>query len=288
MAERLRLDVAPNATICEDLPSLLQLPDLDAAVISTPTTSHYDQTLACRARNLHVLCEKPLAESRERIAALIEESRRPGPLCMLAYQRRFWSTFRTLRREVQSGRWGPVRAVTSHNVEHWQPKIAGTWRDDPTINLGGFVGDAGSHKLDAVFYVTGLAPREVFARSWNCGSRVPIVSSVSAVLEGDVPLCMDFIGHAQYLGEDLHVHCAEADLMVRDRRVWIARGNRVEPLENAEPESNPDRGFLDLLDGVATNLAPFECARPVYETTMAILDSSRTGRSMRVAESGSH
>jgi predicted dehydrogenase len=288
IAERLRRDVAPDATVCENLPSLLQLPELDAAVICTPTTSHYDQTLTCRARNLHVLCEKPLAESRERIAALIEESRHPGPHCMLAYQRRFWSTFRTLRREVQSGRWGAVRAVTSHNVEHWQPTIAGTWRDDPAINVGGFVGDAGSHKLDAVFYVTGLAPREVFARSWNCGSRVSIVSSVSAVLEGDVPLCMDFIGHAQYLGEDLHVHCAEADLMVRDRRVWLARGNRVEPVENVEPESDPDRGFLDLLDGVATNLAPFECARPVYETTMAILESSRTGRSLRVAEPGSH
>ena len=283
IAERLRADTAPEASVCDDLASLLQTPDLDAAVICTPTTSHFDQTLACRERGLHVLCEKPLAESRERIVALIEESLRPGPHCMLAYQRRFWSTFRTLRREVQSGRWGPVRAVTSHNVEHWQPTIPGTWRDDPSINLGGFVGDAGSHKLDAVFYVTGLAPREVFARNWNCGSRVPIVSSVSAVLEGDVPLCMDFIGHAQYLGEDLHVHCAEADLMVRDRRVWIARGNRLEPLENVEPESDPDRGFLDLLDGIGPNVAPFECARSVYESTVAILESSRTGRSVDVA-----
>jgi predicted dehydrogenase len=278
----LRRETAPDAAVCDELPSLLQQTNLDAAVVCTPTTSHYEQTLACRARGLHVLCEKPLAESRDRIVALVNESRLPGPHCVLAYQRRFWSTFRTLRREVQSGRWGPVRAVTSHNVEHWQPTIAGTWRDDPAINVGGFVGDAGSHKIDGVFYVTGLAPREVFARSWNCGSRVPIVSSVSAVLEGDVPLCMDFIGHAQCLGEDLHVHCAEADLMVRDRRVWIARGNCVEPLENIEPESDPDRGFLDLLDGEAPNVAPFECALPVFETTMAILESSRTGRSVGV------
>ena len=89
---------------------------------------------------------------------------------------------------------------------------------------------------------------------------------------------MDFIGHTQYLGEDLHIHCAEADLMVRDRRAWIARDNRVELLEPVELESDPDRGFLDLLDGVAPNVAPFECARPVFEATMAILESSRTGR----------
>jgi predicted dehydrogenase len=95
---------------------------------------------------------------------------------------------------------------------------------------------------------------------------------------------MDFIGHAQYLGEDVHVHCAEADLMVRDRRIWIARGERIEPLENVEPESDPDRGFLDLLDGVAPNVAPFECALPVFEMTMAILESSRTGRSVGVGQ----
>ena len=72
--------------------------------------------------------------------------------------------------------------------------------------------------------------------------------------------------------------------MVRDRRAWIARDNRVELLEPVELESDPDRGFLDLLDGVAPNVAPFECARPVFEATMAILESSRTGRSVDVAD----
>lgn len=282
VADRLRQEFAPGAAVRDSLSALLASDDLDAAVICTPTTSHHDQVVACRARGLHILCEKPLAESRERIVALIAEADRGGPHCSLAYQRRYWSTFRTLRREVQSGRWGPVRAVTSHNVEHWQATIGGTWRDDPAINVGGFVGDAGSHKLDAVFYVTGLNAVEAFARSWNCGSRVEVVSSVSAVLEGDVPLCIDFIGHAQYLGEDLHVHCAEADLMIRDRRVWIARRNQVEPLTDLEPESNPDAGFLDLLAGMGPNVAPFDCALPVFDLTRAILESSRTGRSVAV------
>ena len=83
-----------------------------------------------------------LAESRERTVALLDDARRGGPHCSLAYQRRCWSTYRTLKREVESGRWGPVRAVTSHNVENWRQTIAGTWRDDPAANPGGFLGDA--------------------------------------------------------------------------------------------------------------------------------------------------
>ncbi len=282
VAERLRQDLARDALVFSNLDELLDRADLDAAIICTPTTEHRDQVLACRERGLSVLCEKPLAESRERICELIRIAEREAAVTSLAYQRRYWSTYRTLKREVESGRWGAVRSVTSHNVEKWQQTIAGTWRDDPQVNIGGFVGDAGSHKIDALFYVTGLRPLEVFARSWKCGSHVQVVSSVSAVLEGDVPLCMDFVGNAQYLGEDFHVHCESADLMIRDRKVWIAENNQVRRIEHVEPDSNPTIGFLDLLDGETENIAPFSCALPVFDLTEAIRESSRSGRSVTI------
>lgn len=282
MAQQLRRELAGGALVFSTLEELLRQVELDGAIVCTPTTSHRDQVLACRERGLSVLCEKPLAESRERILELVQTADDGGPPTSLAYQRRYWSTYRTLKREVASGRWGAVRSVTSHNVEDWQQTIAGTWRDDPLVNIGGFVGDAGSHKIDAVFYVTGLRPREAFARSWNCGSRVEVISSVSAVLEGDVPLCMDFIGNAQYLGEDLHVHCERADLMIRDRQVWIAEDKQVRRIDDIEPDSNPTIGFLELLDGTSENIAPFACALPVFDLTEAILESSRSGRGVAV------
>ena len=105
---------------------------------------------------------------------------------------------------------------------------------------------------------------------------------MSAILEGDVPLCMDFVGNAQYLGEDFHVHCEGADLMIRDRDVWIAENNQVRRIDNPEPDSNPTIGFLDLLDGRTENIAPFACALPVFSFTEAILESSRSGRNVSV------
>jgi len=280
-AERLRQEKAGQARVCSSFEELLAT-ELDAVVICTPTTSHFDQVHAGLARGVHILCEKPLAESRERIEDLISAASSSDRHCMLAYQRRFWWTYRTLRREVASGRWGPIRAVTSHNVERWQQTIEGTWRDDPSINIGGFVGDAGSHKIDAVFYVTRLSPVDVWARSQNQGSNVQVNTSVSGRLRGEVLLCMDFIGNAQYLGEDLHIHCEHADLMLRDRKVWIAQGNAVQELADPEPDSNPDAGFLDLLEGVAENVAPFECALPVWDLTAAILKSGEQGRLVEV------
>jgi predicted dehydrogenase len=192
--------------------------------------------------------------------------------------------YRTLRREVQSGRHGPVRSVTAHVSERWQQTIAGTWRDDPAFNPGGYIGDAGSHKIDMVFFVTGLAPREVFAHSDRRGSRVEIATTLSARLENDVALSMNFIGDAQHFREDFHIHCAEADLLYRDGKVSIARRNTIEPIASLEPESNPDSPFLDFLNDKGENFAPAQVALPVWDFTQAVLESARTGQLVRLGK----
>jgi predicted dehydrogenase len=280
-ARALQQDLAPHATVFSHMDHLLQTGELDAAVICTPTDAHFEQVRACRAHGLAVLCEKPLTDTSGRTRQLIDESQ-AGPPLVVAYQRRSWATYRTLHRELASGRWGPIREVTSHNTEYWQQTIAGTWRDDPQINPGGFLGDAGSHKLDALLFVTGLTPASVFARSDNCGSRVPIVTNASVITQQGVPMVLDFIGNAHHQAEDLHLHCREADLMIRDWRIWIAEGNVVQPLRPLEPDSQPAVTFLDLLDGTLENPAPAACALPVLLLTEAILNSSRIGQPVPV------
>lgn len=280
-ADSLCHDLAPDARAFDQFESLLAFDGIDAAILCTPTSLHYCQTLDCLDRGWAVLCEKPLADRRADILELIEREK-AGATLAVAYQRRHWSTFRTLRREVLSARWGPVRAVTCHAVENWQQTIGGTWRDDPAINVGGFVGDGGSHKVDAVFYVTGLLPTEVTAHTDQCGSRVEIVATVFGKLQGNVPLAMNFIGNGQYLGEDLHIHCARADLMIRENQLWIGREGRVEPIIDLEPESNPVAGFIDLLSAKSSNIAPPACALPVFDFTRAIQESNRTGREVTI------
>jgi predicted dehydrogenase len=281
-AERLRVEFSPDASVFSSLGDLLAGCAFETAVVCTPTNQHFDQVRLLREQNVHVLCEKPLADSRERIVQLINESRAGKPALAVAYQRRCWSVYRTLRREVQSGRHGPVRSLTAHVSERWQQTIAGTWRDDPAFNAGGFIGDAGSHKIDIVFFVTGLAPREVFAHSDRRGSRVEIVTTLSARLDNDVSLSMNFIGDAQHFREDFQVHCAQADLLYRDGLVYIARNNKVEQLLDLEPQTNPNAAFLDLLSGKAENFAPAAVALPVWDLTQAVLESARSGRLVRV------
>lgn len=278
-AHSLQLLAAPAALVCHSLEELLALPDIDAAIICTPTGLHFEHVQACRARGWAVLCEKPLAETGERIQQLIAEAAF-GPPVAVAYQRRHTAVFRTLRREIQSGKYGPVLSIASHNAEYWEQSQAlpNTWRNDPAQNPGGYIGDAGSHKIDSLFYITGLRPERVFAMSHKGRRKVEIVSSVSAQCSGEEVIAIDFLGHAHHFTEMLHIVCEEADFKLINGQLWRGQHNQLELFTDWEPESNPISGLFDLLSHTAPNLAPAQCAWPVYQFTQAILESARTGQ----------
>ncbi len=285
----LQQTLGAEARIYDHFADLISCTNVDAAIICTPTAEHFSQAIACLKKGWHVLCEKPLASNREQILALIAAGKAAAErnqAFSLGYQRRHTALYRTLRREVRSGHWGPIQAIHSHNVENWQPTIAGTWRDDPQQNPGGFLTDAGSHKLDQLFYVTGLQPREVFARSQTWGSHVEIVTSASALFENDVTATIDFVGHAQYLGEDLTIHCERADLMIRHGELWIGRYGKMDHMPVDEPDSNPVASLLDTILNGAEDRSPPSAALPVFDLTQAMLQSSRTNTPVTVASGG--
>lgn len=284
-AIQLRDRLAPDAWVFESADDAFSAPDIDAAVICTPTATHAMQVKAAADRGLHVLCEKPLAASRGEINDLIDLANSRSDLhFMLGYQRRFWAIYRRMKAEIDSGQWGRIVGVTAINSERWQQTIAGTWRDDPDINYGGYLGDAGSHRLDGLFYVTGLRLAELAARSSKAGSNVDIVTLVNGELKGEadraVPFSLSFVGNSSTFHEELFIHCEKADLIVRDFQLFLGRDNNVELIDLPEEHSgrdsvhNPVTGFLDLLTGEAKNISPFECALPVFDMTAAILQSA--------------
>ena len=271
---------APDAPVAGSFEDLLQV-EADAVVIATPTASHCEQVAAAAERDWHVLCEKPLAESRASIDALCQlAENRPELHFQLGYQRRFWTPYCRMKSEIESGNHGEVRAVVSVSAEKWQQTNTETWRDDPGINFGGFLGDAGSHKIDMLFYVTGLVAQSVFAVSTQAGSHVEILTSVSGTLSNGATLTMSQTGLANSFAEELFVHCERADLILRDGQLWLGRDNERTLIETPADEygansiCNPVSGFLDLLRDRSVNVAPISCARSVFDLTEAILKSA--------------
>ena len=248
-------------------------------MICSPTTRHHDQASLALERGLHVLCEKPLASDRAQILDLIERQKRSGRVLSIAHQRRYMAPYATARRELteRAAFYGPIRQIHLFVCERWLQTITGTWRDDPAVGAGYF-GDAGIHQVDIIHFLTGLSAQRVFAVSDRRSSRVEIVTAVLAELAGGMRMAAHFVGDANHWREDIHLHGATGDLLLRGEpdfrvNVYRAQHNQVEQITDLEPESSPDANFVDAILGLRPTLTPPEIALPIYDWTQAVLAS---------------
>jgi predicted dehydrogenase len=277
--ERLRDECAPRAAVETDVSHALGDHPLHAVIIGSPTPAHHDHCCRAFERGLDALCEKPLASRREDIVDLIERSKRSGRLLMVGYQRRYRAPYATARRELteRTSWYGPLKQVHVYVCERWQQTIHGTWRDDPQVGAGYF-GDAGSHQIDIVNFVTGERPCSVFVHSERRGSHVEITTQVMARLTNGAGLFAHFVGDANHWHEDIYFHCRDADLLLRNEKLFRAKDNQVEEITDLVPENSPDRAFADaLLDGKPI-VSPPEIALPMHDWTEGVLQSARDGR----------
>lgn len=277
-AQRLRDTLAPAAEVFADERQALRERPADAVVISSPTQRHYEQACLALDSGLHILCEKPLAGERKQILELIDRAQRGGRIFAISHQRRYKSAYVTARRELtQRADWyGPVRQVHIYSCERWQQNIAGTWRDDPAV-AAGYFGDAGIHQVDITYFITGLRAQRLVAASRPADSHVEVVTGVLAELSGGVGLTAHFVGNAQHWREDIHFHCAHADLLLRSEEVYRAKDNRLERINELEPDSTPDRALIDAIVDGKPVVSPPEIALPIHDWTQAVLQSARRG-----------
>lgn len=273
-AVALRDDCAPEALATNDEHQLLELRELDAVVLCSPTQAHWRQASAALERGLHVLCEKPLATSRAEIEDLIHRRDSAQRLLSVSYQRRYQAIYKTARRELRenSELYGPLISIHLFVCEHWQQTIRNTWRDDPSVGAGYF-GDAGSHQIDSILFVTDAQLQQVYAQGERHGSNVEVTTRVLAQLSQDIQLCAHFVGNAHHWREDIHFHGRDADLLLRDGKIWRCRENQVENIVDILPDDDPDSAFIEaVLTGTGTE-SPAECALPMFDWTQAVLQS---------------
>ena len=64
----------PNLAIHTRALELINDQDVDAVVVATPVSSHFDLAMAALSAGKHVLVEKPIASNSEQARALIDEA----------------------------------------------------------------------------------------------------------------------------------------------------------------------------------------------------------------------
>lgn len=277
-ARSLANEFAPMAAVASDYTTALDAHHPDGVILCSPNAAHFEQVCAALERGCHVLCEKPLAIRREHIVDIIARQRASQRIVSVAHQRRYMSVYVTARRELlqNAACYGPVRHVHIYSSEPWSQGIIGTWRNDPTQNLG-YCGDAGIHQIDIVQFITGARPLRLQAVSDRRDRQVEIVTRIWAEFEGGVGCAAHYVGDAHFWSEDIHIHCRDADLVLREGRLLRGRHSKLEPITDMEPDGNPASAFVDaILSGGAT-VSPPEVALPIFAWNEAVSRSLRDG-----------
>jgi len=178
-----------------------------AAIISNPASFHLDVASQLAKEGVHVLIEKPLSNTTEGVAELIETCRQKGTVLMTGYNLRFLPSlqkFRSLLKENLCGRIFSVRSEVGQYLPSWRPDS--DYRKDVSANavLGGGVLLELSHEIDYMRWLFGDIEWVTATQLKQSNLEIDVEDTVHAILgfeykEGEVPvvvtLNMDFIRH---------------------------------------------------------------------------------------------
>ncbi len=133
--------------------------ELDAVIVALTNDQHCQATLEALERNLHVLCEKPLAltvADCDRMIALAEERRR---VLQVGHEMRFQSLYRHMKKMVDRNEVGEVQIMWCR--EYRGPMRPG-WRSSEKLT-GGTLLEKNSHHFDLFCWFLGDEPLRVTA-----------------------------------------------------------------------------------------------------------------------------
>jgi myo-inositol 2-dehydrogenase/D-chiro-inositol 1-dehydrogenase len=135
----------------------IERPDVEAVVIGTPSDTHAGLLLKAVRLGKAVLCEKPVATDMEQTLAVVEEVERLNGRVMMAFNRRFETTFAEMRKAIDKGEVGEVRQVIISSRDPGLPPPA------YIESSGGIFRDMTIHDLDVARWLLGEEPVEVSA-----------------------------------------------------------------------------------------------------------------------------
>jgi predicted dehydrogenase len=141
-----------------DLQAALQNHKPEAVLVANPTSLHLDVAIPAAEAGCHILLEKPVSHSLERLDILQKAAGKSRSKILVGFQFRYHPTVNKARELIQSNALGKILTVHAHWGEYlpqWHP-----WEDyrqsyAARADLGGGVIVTLTHPLDYLRYLLG-------------------------------------------------------------------------------------------------------------------------------------
>ncbi|MDB6076665.1 MAG: oxidoreductase domain protein [Akkermansiaceae bacterium] len=152
-----KLASAHGAKAYTELGEFLADPELEIVTIATPSGAHLEPALAAMAAGKHVVCEKPLEVTVERIDEMIAAAQKRGRTLAAILNRRFHPGMDAFKKAVEGGRFGKLTSASCY-VKWFRDQAyydSAEWRGTWKLDGGGALMNQSIHTIDALLHLAG-------------------------------------------------------------------------------------------------------------------------------------
>ncbi|HUX59496.1 MAG TPA: Gfo/Idh/MocA family oxidoreductase [Bacteroidales bacterium] len=151
-----RLSEKYNCKAYSSYNEMLQSNEIDMVTIATPSGAHMEPAIEAAFYGKHVLCEKPLDITLERIDKMIEAHDKANTRLGGIFNFRYFDVVGYLKKAVDSGRFGKLTYASVH-VPRWRSDdyFKDSWHGTLKLDGGGALMNQTIHMIDILQYIMG-------------------------------------------------------------------------------------------------------------------------------------
>jgi len=146
-----------NVRAIDSFEAFLADPEVEAVTIATPTGIHGKVAVPAALAGKHLLCEKPLDVTTEKVDEIIAACDKTGVLMMSVFQSRFIQNVALIKKAVEAGRFGKI-VLASCQCKWFRTQEyydSATWRGTWALDGGGALMNQSIHTIDLLQYLNG-------------------------------------------------------------------------------------------------------------------------------------
>jgi UDP-N-acetyl-2-amino-2-deoxyglucuronate dehydrogenase len=149
----------------DDYRPLLDRKDVQAVVVCNPHSLHHDSVVAAANAGKHILCEKPIETTIEKMDSMLDACKKNKVLFMPCHTHRFLPTNVKVKQLLDEGRIGkPIMAYDQILALGFQKEYP-AWMGTKSLSGGGMFMVNGVHSIDRIRYWMNGDVTSVFSKS---------------------------------------------------------------------------------------------------------------------------
>ncbi len=294
----------PQAKMYRDYADMLKDPAVDIVTIATPSGSHMEPAVAAARAGKHVIVEKPIEITLDRIDRILEAHDKAGTKIGGIFNGRFTETAQMFKQAVTANRFGRLTFGMAYGP-WWRDQSyydEGGWKGTQQYDGGGALMNQGIHTIDMLQWLMGPVKSVQAFAATLAHKRIEVEDTGSAAVEfangalGTIACTTSmWPGHfriVEVAGDEGSVAMADSAFFFWKFRNETAEDEKIRKERVAFPAvstgaSSPGAGlsceghrrnFAEFLDALGHNRRPLidgQEARKGVEIILAIYESAR-------------